>query len=117
MAILIVDRHAGMREMLKHLVEPTESAVYECSDAVAAAHLCAEVRPDCVVLDIAMPVAEWVETARRIRRSDPGARVIVVAAHDDPDLRKAAADVGASAFVLRENLTVLPELIRAGGNP
>jgi DNA-binding NarL/FixJ family response regulator len=116
MAILIVERHAGMREMLRHMVEPYEAKVYDCSDGADASRLLAQLRPDWVVLDIAMPVEEWVEAARRIKSSDPGARVIVVSDHDDPELRKAAADAGASAYVLRDNLTALTELIRGGGS-
>lgn len=111
MSILIVDQHERMRRMLKSLVEPLDPTVYECADGPAATRLYNEVHPTCVLIDIAMPVALWVETTRTIRQSDPGARVIIVSEHDDPELRKAAADAGACDYVLKENLTTLRDLI------
>lgn len=99
--------------MLKSLVEPFDRTVYECGDGPAACRLYDEVHPTCVLMDITMPVAEWVLATRTIRRSDPSARVIIVAEHDDSELRKAAAEAGASAYVLKENLTTLLDLIKA----
>jgi len=48
MSILIVDRNARMRGMLKRLVEPFDRTVYECGDGLAASRLYDKVHPTTV---------------------------------------------------------------------
>jgi DNA-binding NarL/FixJ family response regulator len=48
-----------------------------------------------------------------IRQQHPGARVIIVTDYDDPDLRAEARALGAAAYVLKEDLKRLQQIIKA----
>ena len=51
------------------------------------------------------------KTMRAIRDAHPGARVVCVTSHDQPDYRRAAFDAGASGYVAKENLSDLYLLV------
>jgi DNA-binding NarL/FixJ family response regulator len=63
-------------------------------------------------MDIHMPHMDGLTATRQIRRFHPSARVLVVTAYEDEELRSAAQEAGASGYVLKDKLTELPRLIR-----
>ena len=63
-------------------------------------------RPDVVLMDIAMR-GDGIMATRRIKEVHPEARIVIVANHDEPDLREAATHAGASGYVLKTNLLEL----------
>jgi DNA-binding NarL/FixJ family response regulator len=103
--ILIVDDHPGVRALLRTIVSGRADAVFECSrgeDAEAAvdAH-----RPDLVLMDLEMPGGmDGIAAARALRKRFPSVRVAIVTQHDAIDQRDAAAQAGACAYVLKDNL-------------
>jgi DNA-binding NarL/FixJ family response regulator len=54
-----------------------------------------------------------VTATREILNHDPSARVIIVTDYDDEQLRAAAAEAGARAYFLKQNLTELGPLVAA----
>jgi two-component system response regulator DesR len=54
---------------------------------------------------------DGIAATRALRRIDGQARIIMVTAHGEEPYRRAAADAGASGFVLKENLLDLPMLL------
>ena len=71
----------------------------------APLNLTLEHRPDVVVMDIGLPDLDGLEAIRRIVRARPQARVMVLTAHDDDNMRKAARDAGAMAYVVKSAST------------
>ena len=65
--------------------------VGEAESGEVACQRYAELTPDVVVMDLAMPGMGGLEALRRIRARDPQARVLALSAHDDPDARAARA--------------------------
>ena len=57
--------------------------------------------PDVVVVDVAMPDVNGIEACREIRSARPETAVILVTAADDAEVRAAAREVGASAFLVK----------------
>ncbi|MEX2189872.1 MAG: response regulator, partial [Bacteroidota bacterium] len=51
------------------------------------------------------------ETLRKLKKLDPGARVLIVTNYDSPLYRKQAADEGALAFVSKDDLTNIASLL------
>ncbi len=109
--LLIVDDSPGIRRLLRRLATDAAAEVWECCDGADALEAYTEHRPDVVLMDIRMPRMDGLSATREIRQFYPSARIVVVTDYDDPDLRDAARQVGACAFVLKQNLTNLPELI------
>ena len=64
-------------------------------------------------MDIRMPIMDGLGATHTMIDVDPNARIVIITDHDDEALRAAAADAGARAYFLKQNLTDLSELIAA----
>jgi DNA-binding NarL/FixJ family response regulator len=64
-------------------------------------------------MDIHMHRMDGLTATRQIREFHPAARVLIVTAYEDEELRSAAQDAGACGYVLKDKLTELPRLINA----
>jgi CheY-like chemotaxis protein len=109
--MLIVDDSARMRKYIRSAIGDLADTIIEGSDGAQAVSLYAEHRPDWVVIDLAMPVMDGIEATRRIRKSSPDAAVVVVTVFNDPELRQAAREAGAYAYILKENLLDLRRIL------
>lgn len=105
--LMIVDDHAGMRDMIRQLIAAPGDSVVECGSGDEALLSAADFKPDCVTMDISMPGVSAFEATRQIRAMHPTARVIFVSSYDQPDYRKAAQEAGAAGYVMKENLSEL----------
>jgi CheY-like chemotaxis protein len=110
-SVLVVEDNPAMRALIRSLVEGAGSVVRECADGESALELYARMRPDWVLMDVKLGGMDGIAATRAIRRSDPGARIIIVTEHRDEQYRSAATAAGASGFVLKENLLELPGLL------
>jgi DNA-binding NarL/FixJ family response regulator len=70
-----------------------------------------ELKPDLVLLDISLPDLSGIETADRIRKATPGAKILFTTTDNDPDALQTVLANGADGYVLKWN--VLKELVRA----
>jgi DNA-binding NarL/FixJ family response regulator len=88
--VLLADDHALMRMGLKALidVQPDLKVVGEADDGEAAVRAAAELRPDVVVMDLAMPGVDGAEATKRILDANPDAKIVILTAFAD------SADVG-----------------------
>jgi DNA-binding NarL/FixJ family response regulator len=65
------------------------------------------VRPDWVLMDVELGGMDGIAATRAIRTIDADAHVVIVTAHGEVEYRRAAAEAGACAYVLKENLLEL----------
>ena len=110
--ILIADDHEAFRAMLKSMLERLGAEVVECRDGLEAVQRFSEVAPDWVLMDIEMPKLDGLSAARQITAINPKARVVMITQHDDADLRAEAGRAGATGYVRKDNLQVLPGLLK-----
>ena len=113
MRLLIVDDNPGIHRVIKSIVSDLADEIFECTEgpkAVAAYLAC---QPDVVLMDFAMAGADGLTATRLIMAEDPAARIIMVTNYDVAELRDAAREAGACAFVLKENLFELRRLLQA----
>lgn len=115
MKILIVDDNRTMRRTIGTLVKGEGDEVIECEDGEDALPLYEQHRPDWVLMDISMKHMNGLEATERIRKADPGARVVIVTEYDDRFFHRAARRAGAFAFISKENLGSIKELISQAG--
>jgi len=108
MLIQIVDDSSNMREAIKSVLEGLDAEFIESGDGEEAVEQFASRGPDLVIMDIRM---DRIAATRALRIVSPDAQVIVVTQYDDDDLRFAAREAGAAAFVLKDDLSELPRLI------
>ncbi|MFO1478459.1 MAG: response regulator [Verrucomicrobiota bacterium] len=117
MKLMIVDDHAGVRDMIRQLASKPGDALCECSSGDEAVRVAPEFKPDFVTMDIRMPGMCSFTAARMIRQAHPDAQIVIVSSYDQPDLRRAAEEAGALGYVVKENLSVLPEMIGRNARP
>ena len=108
---LVVDDHEGFRRFLRGYLPGQQFKVVECSNGREAVEGYERCRPDWVIMDVEMPVMDGMAATRFIRSRHPEARIIILTQHDLPEMREEARAVGAVAFVAKDNLGELPEVI------
>jgi DNA-binding NarL/FixJ family response regulator len=102
--ILLADDHAVLREGIRSLLEdqPDMSVVGEAQDGREVVHLAGELKPDVVLMDIAMPLLNGLEATRQIKRDHPHVAVLVLTMHDNEEYVRQALSAGASGYVLKQ---------------
>jgi DNA-binding NarL/FixJ family response regulator len=116
MNLMIVDDHAGMRQMIRQIAG-APAAVCECADGQEALARAGAFAPDFVTMDLRLPGISGLEATRAIVAAHPNARVVIVSTYDNAELRRAAAEAGASGFVAKDNLEELRSQLGAGPKP
>jgi CheY-like chemotaxis protein len=115
MTLLIIEDNAGIRRVLRRILADTASAIWECADGSEALVAYEEHRPDIVLMDLRMPHVDGLTATGQIRGYDPSARIIIVTDYQDEDMKTAALEAGACAYVLKQEISGLPEIISSLG--
>ena len=108
--ILIVDDNAAMRRAIKLVLEGLAAEFYECCDGAEAVFDYAIYLPDWVLMDIRMKT-DGLTAMKEIRTLFPNARIIVVTLSKGDDMREAARSAGACAYVMKDNLLELRQIL------
>ena len=84
MRVVIADDEPLARDRLRALLaeQPGTEVVAEAADGEAALHACADLKPDLVLLDIAMPGIDGLEAARHLAAFEPRPAVVFCTAYD-----------------------------------
>jgi DNA-binding NarL/FixJ family response regulator len=101
--LLVADDHPVVRDGLVAMLgtQPDFLVVGEASNGVQAVELAERLRPDVILLDLAMPEIDGVEAIRRIREKCPDARVLVFTAFDTDERIVGAVQAGARGYLLK----------------
>lgn len=111
MTILIVEDNDSMRQMIKKLLGDLTEAFKECVDGAQALVTYRQYSPDWVLMDIKMKEIDGLAATRQIKSAFPNARIVIVTGYDDARLRAAAQEAGASAYLPKENLLELRQIL------
>jgi len=115
--VLLADDHRLLREAFARLIEEDCEVVGGVGDGRAVLADAPRLRPDIVVMDVAMPLLNGLDAARQLRQLMPNVKVIFLTMNEDPDVAAEAFRAGASAFLLKtsaasELLTAIAEVSR-----
>ena len=99
--VLLVDDHAVVRAGLKTLLKAAERVeiVGEASSGEEGVEMAGTLEPDIVVMDRAMPGMDGIEATRRITELELGAKILVLAIHDEDEFLVPALKAGATGFL------------------
>jgi len=102
-SVLIADDHAIVRDGLRQLLkgQPDMDVVGEAEDGLLALEMVKKLRPDVVLMDIAMPRLSGLEAIVLIREAVPGARIVVLSLHDKETYVQQVLAAGALGYVLK----------------
>ena len=109
--VLLADDHRLLREAFARLLEPECEVVGMVADGRAVLTESPRLLPHIVVLDIAMPLLNGLDTARQLRGLLPAAKVIFLTMNEDSDVAAEAFRVGASGYLLKNSAA--SELLQA----
>ena len=111
--VLLVDDHALVRRGFRRLIEDEGDLVVvgEANDGPGAVSMAAELEPDVVVLDYALPGMNGATAARRILAGYPATRILMLSMHAEPVYLSNALEAGASGYLLKSALDL--ELVDA----
>ncbi|MFH0808865.1 MAG: response regulator transcription factor [Pseudomonadota bacterium] len=103
--LLIADDHAVLREGLKLLLHGTDGfeVVAEASDGEDAVQKAEELKPDIVLLDVAMSNVDGLAAARLITERLPDTKVIILTLHSREEYVFRALKAGASGYLLKDS--------------
>src|SRR5579885_420421 len=103
--VLIADDHGIVRQGLRALLEKSEevSVIGEAADGREAVRLAAELRPDIVVMDIAMPMLNGIDAAAQILNREPNTGIIILSMHADESYILRALNAGAKGYLLKDS--------------
>lgn len=114
--VFIVDDHPVVRHGLRSLLagHPDLDVVGEAGDGAQALAWLASNEADVLLLDIQMKGQSGLDVARRLRRSHPDLKIVVLTTYDDETYVHEALEAGVSGFLLKSvSHERLPDSIRA----
>ena len=102
--ILLVDDHAVVRQGFRMILaaEPDMEIVGEAANGRDAVGLAEKLRPDVVVMDVAMPELNGIEATRRLAESSPRTRVLALSMHKDSVYVREILRAGARGYLLKD---------------
>lgn len=115
--VLLADDHTLLLGAFEKLLAPECDIVGHVSDGRALVAAADTLKPDVIVLDIAMPLMNGLEAARHVKQRLRNVKLVFVTMHEDADLAAEAFRSGASAYLLKrsaasELMTAIREVMK-----
>ncbi len=108
--VLLADRHHGLTEGLRGLLETAFKTVVMVADEASLLEGADRIRPEVAVVDLSLARESGLRWLHLLRAKCPDLKVIVLSVHDEQSVRRAVMEAGADAFVLKRD--VATDLLR-----
>jgi DNA-binding NarL/FixJ family response regulator len=109
--ILIADDHNLVAELCQRLLETEFDVVGIVSDGRALIRAAGELKPDVIVLDIAMPILNGLDAGRQVKELLPAVKLVYLTMNSDMEVAAEAFRRGASGYLLKT--CAAGEMVRA----
>lgn len=101
--VILADDHTILVDAFRKLLEPACEVVATVADGHALLEVALRLKPDVIVLDIAMPLLNGLDAGRQVKDLVPGVKLIFLTMNEDPDLAVEAIRMGASGYLLKKS--------------
>lgn len=103
--IMITDDHTIVRQGLARLLEdqPNLTVVGEATDGRMALEKALELEPDVIIMDIAMPLMNGIEAAKRIRKDLPNTKILILSMYSHEHYIHELLETGVSGYLLKDS--------------
>jgi DNA-binding NarL/FixJ family response regulator len=116
--VLLADRHLGLRDGVRGLLETEFETVFMVADEVSLLEGAGRLNPPIVVLDLSLAAGDLRGLLARVNERSPRSKVLMLTVHDEVSVAEAVLGAGAEAVVLKSRLStdLLPavDALRAG---
>ncbi len=111
--IVIADDHSIVRQGLRKLLEEENyiKIIGEAVNGREAVQKVQKLKPDVIIMDIAMPILNGIEAARQIRQLNLKTKVVILSMHDHSRYIRELLGIGVSGYVLKD--AVSGDIIKA----
>jgi DNA-binding NarL/FixJ family response regulator len=99
--ILIADDHTLVADLCKKLLETEFDVIGIVSDGRALLRSAADLKPDVIVVDIAMPILNGLDAGQQVKEMLPAVKLIYLTMNPDPEVAAEAFRRGASGYLLK----------------
>ena len=102
--VLLADDHTILRDGIRALLEDQADieVIGEAQDGLATVKMTAQLQPDVVVMDIAMPLLNGLEATRQIKRDFSQVKVLILTMHENEEYIRQVLAAGALGYVLKD---------------
>jgi DNA-binding NarL/FixJ family response regulator len=104
--IVVADDYQPMRDSLVRLLSEDFDVVDAVDNGEAVVEAASRLKPDVLVLDIAMPVMSGVAAAAQLRADGSDVRIVFITMHPDREFVERAAAFGAIGFVVKDRMVL-----------
>jgi DNA-binding NarL/FixJ family response regulator len=103
--VMVADDHEVVRQGIRSVVQsqPGWEVCAEVSNGQQAVDTAADLKPDLVILDIAMPELNGLQAAKQILGSRPETKILVLTMHDSENVIREVVEAGALGYVLKSD--------------
>jgi DNA-binding NarL/FixJ family response regulator len=113
--ILLADDHAGVRELVEGMLQPTFEVIGAVDNGKALVETALRLQPDVIITDLSMPILSGIEAAKQLKQLGSRAKLVFLTVHSDPEFVRACLNVGACGYIvkLRMDSDLLPAVREA----
>ena len=114
--VMLVDDHAMVRQGLATFLKVYDDLqlVGEAADGETAIQLCADILPDVVLMDMALPIVDGPTATRIIKKQNPQVQILALTSFKEGELINKALEAGAISYLLKDvTADELAQAIRA----
>ena len=109
--VLLADIHQNMLVGVRTLLENMFEKVFMVADEESLLDAAEKIKPDLIIADLSLPVTIEINIARRLHKTFPEIKLIILSVHDESTAINECMEAGAQGFVLKR--TAVNDLIPA----
>lgn len=102
--LLLADRHHGVVEGVRGLLETAFGTVFIVADQASLIDGVERLEPSVTVIDLSLAGGAWLKLLRTLREGWPSAKLVVLSMYDELSVVRAAMGAGANGFVLKRTI-------------
>jgi DNA-binding NarL/FixJ family response regulator len=101
--VLVVDDHPAFRKALTSALRMVDNieVAGEAGGGIAACEGATQLEPDVILMDLSMPDLSGIDAMKKIHEDRPGLPVVILTAHADEGVERAAREAGARGFLAK----------------
>lgn len=102
--VLLADDHTILRDGIRALLvdQADVEVIGEAEDGLSTVKMVGKLKPDVVIMDIAMPLLNGLEATRQIQRDYPQVKVLILTMHENEEYIRQVLAAGALGYVLKD---------------
>ena len=109
--VLLADIHQNMLVGVRTLLENMFEKVFMVADEESLLDAAEKIKPDLIIADLSLPVTIEINIARRLHKTFPEIKLIILSVHDESTAINECMEAGAQGFVLKR--TAVNDLVPA----